>query len=155
MLFVPRQKGIGKDHFLKLNDKEEVIGIFKGEIHTFKRHWSQNRSLECHGEGCPVCALEPDRYPAFRFRINFITSKGDQWFAKVFEGGGEIYDSLVNLDKKFDLSKTVVEITRRGLKQNTKYDILPLANHVITPDLQAKINSVELIPLTANMEGIS
>lgn len=149
MLFEPRSKGLGKDSFLKLNDKEEVTGIFRGEIHTFRRHWtSSNRSQECTGENCPLCKADPENYPAFRFRINFVSNRDGQWFAKIFEGGGELYDSLTNLDRKFDLTKTIVEITRRGLKQNTKYDILPLVNHVLTKEMEAKIKSVSLLHLS-------
>jgi hypothetical protein len=148
MLFTPRQKGLGKENFLTLNDKEEVTGIFSGEIFTYKRHWSNNRSQECIGQDCPFCKAEPDKYPAFRFRINFITTKDGKWVSKIFEGGGETYDQLASLDRKFDLSKTIVEITRRGLKQNTKYDILPLTNQPITKEMETKIKGVTLLPLS-------
>lgn len=150
MLFVPRPKGLGKDNFLKLADKEEVTGIFAGEIYSFRRHWSQatQRSIECLGEGCQVCATDPESRASFRFRINFVTTKDGKWFPKIFEGGGELYDTLTGLDKKFDLSKTVVEITRMGMKQNTKYNVLPRIDQPITKDMEAKIKAVELLPLS-------
>jgi hypothetical protein len=148
MLFTPRPKGLGKDSFLKLNDKEEVAGLFRGEIYTFKRHWTNNQGVECQGENCQVCKVDPENYASFRFRINFITTINGQWVAKIFEGGGEIYDQLENLDRKYDLSKTVVEIIRRGLKQNTKYDILPM-NRPVTPEMEQKIKSVTLLALSA------
>lgn len=148
MLFTPRQKGLGKDNFLKLRDKEEITGLFRGEIYTFKRHWSNNQGVECVGEDCPVCKVDPENYPAFRFRINFITTIDGKWVAKIFEGGGELYDSLANLDRKFDLSKTVVEITRRGLKQSTKYDILPLVNEQVTSEMEKKLKEVDLLQLS-------
>lgn len=150
MLFTPRSKGLGSDSFLKLNDKEEVSGFFKGEIYKFYRHWANNRSIECVGAECPVCKVDPENKPGFRFRINFITTKEGHWFPKIFEGGGEIYDSLVNLDRKYDLTKTAVEITRRGLKQNTKYDILPLVNYPITKEIDAKLKSVSLLALSTD-----
>lgn len=149
MLFVPRPKGLGKDNFLKLGDKEEVTGIFRGEIYSFKRHWVNQRSAECIGEGCPICAADPENRPSYRFRVNFITTKDGKWIAKIFEGGGELYDTLANLDKKFDLAKTVVEITRRGMKQNTRYDVLPLVNQPLTAEMKAKIEAVALLPLSA------
>lgn len=152
MIFTPRSKGLGKENFLTLNDKEEVTGIFKGEIYTYKRHWSNNRSQECLGQDCPFCKADPENYPSFRFRVNFITTKDGQWCAKIFEGGGELYDLLTTLDRKCDLTKTIVEITRQGLKQNTKYMILPLVNQPITKEIEAKINSVSLLPLSSKIE---
>lgn len=154
MLFEPRAKGLGKDSFLKLNDKEEVTGIFRGEIHTFKRHWVGNRSQECTGQNCPFCTakIDPEKdkenYPAFRFRVNFVTTVNGEWVAKIFEGGGELYDQLTNFDRKFDLTKTVVEIARQGLKQNTKYHILPRIDQPITKEMEAKLKSVSLLALS-------
>lgn len=161
MMFEPRKKGLGKENFLSLNDKEEVTGLFRGEIYTFKRHWVSNRGTECIGEGCHFCrdddeynATEKDnskrRFPAFRFRVNFVTTKDGQWVAKIFEGGGETYDLLSSLDKKFDLAKTVVDIARRGLKQNTKYDILPRVDQPLTKEMSSKINAVPLLALSAD-----
>src|SRR4051812_37563347 len=102
MLFTPRAKGLGKDCFLKLKDQEEVTGIFCGEIYTFKQHWVTGKSLgECTGVGCLFCANDPSGYPSFRFRINFIVSQEKQLIAKIFEAGGEVYDTLASMDKKF------------------------------------------------------
>jgi hypothetical protein len=153
MLFTPRPKGMNKDNFLKLNDKEEVTGLFSGDIYTFRRHWDGNRGVECSGEGCGLCKTITDKYPAFRFRVNFLIASEGKVFPKIFEGGGETYDSLTNLDRKYDLSKTVVEITRRGLKMNTKYDFLPLVNQQITKELESKIKACELLPLSMKEDG--
>ena len=150
MLFTPRPKGLGSENFLKLNDKQEVTGIFQGGIYTFRRHWLNNRGSECPGEGCQICAADPEKnYPSFRFRVNFITTKDGKWVAKIFEGGGETYDILTNLDRKFDLTKTVVEIGRSGLKQNTKYNVIPLTNYPITKEMDAMIKAVTLLALSS------
>jgi hypothetical protein len=148
MLFMPRVKGLGKENFLNLNDQEEATGIFSGEIYTFKRHWLNNRGMECTGAGCPTCASDPENRPSFRFRVNFITLKNGQWVAKIFESGGELYDLLVSLDKKFNLSKVLTDITRRGLKQNTKYDILPRIDQPVSQEMEAKIKAVSLLQLS-------
>jgi hypothetical protein len=164
MMFIPREKGLGAENFLKLNDKEEVSGVFVGDLYRFKRHWVNGRGSECPGEGCSFCdadaqfnATEADlkkhRYAAFRFRVNFVTTKDGQWVAKIFEGGAETYDLLVSLDGKFDLSKTVVDITRMGLKQNTKYNILPRLDQPITKEMKSKIDSVTLIALVAEKKA--
>lgn len=153
MIFTPRPKGLGKDNFLKLRDKEEISGLFRGKPYTYKRHWLNNQSAECVGEDCPYCKADPEHSPAFRFRINFITTIDGKWVAKIFEGGGELYDQLCNLDRKYDLSKTVVEITRRGLKQSTKYDILPLVNEPVTPEIENRLKEVELLALFVDKSG--
>ncbi len=149
MMFTPRVKGLGADSFLKLNDKEEVTGVFMGDIYLFKRHWVANRGNECIGEGCPFCAADPEAFPSFRFRVNFVTSREGQYIAKIFEGGGETYDLLVSHDKKFDLRKTVVDITRMGIKQNTKYNILPRLDQPITKEMEVKVKAVTLLALVA------
>jgi hypothetical protein len=149
MLFKPRQKGLGSENFLKLNDREEVSGFFRGEIYSFRRHWHEGRGVECTGNDCPICAIAPENKPASRYRINFVTSKDGQWIPKIFEFGNEIYDSLVDKDKKYDLLKTAVEITRRGLKTNTKYEILPLVNYPVTKEIEAKLKNVTLLPLSS------
>ena len=158
MLFTPRPKGLGKENFLKLNDQEEVTGIFKGDIHTFKQHWANGKSFECVGQECSYCkcrgqdcSCEGDskkHYPGFRFRINFVTPNEGQWKAKIFEGGGELYDFLTSLDKKFDLTRTLIDITRRGMKQETKYDILPRVDQPITQEMAAKIQAAPLLALS-------
>ena len=163
MLFTPREKGLGKENFLKLGDGEEVTGIFRGEIYRLKKHWSASRSIECIGFGCPVCPAEAEsnakekdekkhRFAMFRFRVNFVTTINGQWVAKIFEGGGELYDTLTNLDKKFDVTKTVVDISRQGMKQNTKYQITPRPDQPLTADIESMINSVRLHGLSTKAE---
>jgi len=148
MLFTPRLKGLGKENFLRLGDQEEATGIFKGEIYTFKQHWVDGRGSECSGPGCQMCANDPEHYPAFRFRVNFILSNNGQLAAKIFEGGGGIYDSLVNLEKKFDLSKTIIDISRSGTKKNTKYQILPRSDIPVTQEMESKFKSIQLHQLS-------
>lgn len=148
MMFAPRPKGLGKDSFLKLQDKEEVTGMFRGDIYQFKRHWMNNRGVQCEGEKCQYCAADPKNFPSFRFRVNFITSKDGKYVAKIFESGGETYDFLSSLSKKYDLSKTVIDITRMGLNTNTKYMVMPRADVPVTKEFEAKIAAVELLALT-------
>lgn len=143
MMFTPRQKGIGKDNFIKLQDRESVIGVFVGEIFTFKRHWINDRGEICQGgkEKCQFCKDDPKTYPSFRFRVNFIN---DTMCAKIFEGGGEAHDALCLLDKKYDLSKTLVEIIRKGKGTRTTYDFEILTDQKVPTD----ISKVSLLSLS-------
>jgi hypothetical protein len=151
MMFKPRPKGMGKDNFLKLANGEEVSGVFRGEIYTFRNHWrgKGTPSLECSGADCAVCATKPEKGPSFRFRINFITSKDGKWIAKIFESGGDVYDDLARLDKKFDLSTTVVDLSRTGVDKETRYNVLPRKDIPLTKEMEAQINAVPLLALSA------
>ena len=155
-MFPPRPKGLGKENFLKLSDQEEVTGIFRGELITFKKHWVHGASTECLGSSCGICKEDPKNYPMFRFRINFIVFKKNQWEAKIFEAGGGVYDLLTSLNKKMDLSQVLIEITRRGMKQNTKYDFLPRTDIPISQEMKKQIQAMELLPLSSGVsQGVS
>lgn len=153
MMFAPRPKGLGKDNFLKLGDKEEVTGLFRGEIYSYRHHWQNRRGVECIGPDCQYCKETTEEgkpnYPRFRFRVNFVTTKDGKWVAKIYEGGGEIYDQLVSLDRKFDLSKTVIDISRSGTGANTKYNIIPRLDIPLNDEMKKQLEAVELLPLTS------
>jgi hypothetical protein len=156
MLFQPRPKGLGKDNFVKLGDGQEIMGVFRGTPHTFRQHWINNQSTECIGAECPLCKAEQSkaepRKPSFRFRINLITTVDGKYVPKIFEGGGELYDDLVDLDKKFNLAATPVSIMRRGLKKDTRYSIIPRADKPVTKEMEELISQVKLLPLCAQGE---
>jgi hypothetical protein len=145
MMFTPRPKGLGKDNFVKLNDRESLLGIFRGDIYTFKRHWANNKSETCTGAECPICKVDAKNYPSFRFRINFLT---DNMLPKIFEGGAETYDALTEVDKSSDLAKCLVQITRRGLSKKTSYEFEAQVKTPITKEARAKIDSIPLLPLS-------
>lgn len=144
MMFAPRSKGPGKDNFLKLNDRESVNCLFRGDFYKFRAHWENNRTVECPGkETCIICKNDPEAYPSFKCRMNLIT---DDLVSKVWEVGGEVYDTLCVLDKEHDLSKTFVKITRRGLKTKTSYE-LDVIDQEVPTKIMEKINAIPLLPL--------
>lgn len=160
MLFAPRPKGLGSENFLKLSDGEEITGLFKGGIYTFKKHWAAGRGIECSGDGCDTCKAEAEfnatvtdskkkKFPAFRFRINFIISKDGKWLAKIFEHGGKTYDLLTKLNSKVDLTSTFIDITRHGSGQGTEYSFFHRSDEPLTKEMKAKIDAVELLALCA------
>lgn len=151
MMFKPRPKGLGKDNFLKIEDGGEVTGVLKGEVHAFRKHWMGGNmpSVECPGKDCPVCATNPPKGAAPRYRVNFITSKDGQWSAKIFEFGNELYDQFFALNKKFDIANIVLDIGRTGKDKNTRYNILARPDIQITKEMRAKIDAVPLLALSA------
>ena len=152
MLFTPRKKGISTENFIRLQDGQEVTGIFAGMPDTFKIHWLNNKTSICE-DGCSVCRDFPDNKPKFRFRINLVTQENGKWIPKIFEGGGPLFDDLVAKDAKFGLHKTLIEISRRGTKADTKYEVLPRLDIVVTPEMIKEIKTVKLHVLTQQKEA--
>jgi hypothetical protein len=144
----------GKD-FLSLKDGTSVRGVFAGEPHEFKQHWSSaGRSVLCTAdltavpcEGCKVS----DTPPNFRFSLNFILNENGVYVAKVWQQGWKVYKQLRALNEDYKLDRTVVKITRTGsTKNDTSYAVLPLPGEagVVTPALLEQLLKVRLIELT-------
>lgn len=140
--------GGGKD-FLKLKDKDEVRGSFRGEVTEFYSHWKAGGGVVCPGrDKCALCQSgKKEDKASFRFRLNFITreTEGGPLVAKVFEQGWTVYETLRDLNKDYKLEETIVKISRKGSgPKDTSYSILPIKEWMIKPDLEAKL---ALVPL--------
>jgi len=134
--------GAKKDDFIRLKDKESIVGIFFGNPIDFESHWIGDRSETCSGDDCDICA--EGREPTFKFRINFITRINGALESKIFESSGETYEGLKVLHKKYDLEKYTVEITRNGSGTKTKYIIMPLPDGKIGEAVWSKLKEVPL-----------
>lgn len=144
--------GIDSKHFVKLkNDKDSIVGIFRGEPHLFRQHWINKRSFLCsENSECEHCKSK--NKSTFRFRINFITKENNVYVAKVFEQGFTVYGLLKSLhETDYPLEKTVLRITRSGTGQDTTYTILPIPKGEVTPELEKMLASVQLHDL-GNLE---
>jgi len=142
--------------FLKINDKESVIGLFRGDPYEFRQHWENKKGILCEGDECRHC-LEDDkknamdggkRKPSFRFRINFVLYdvSGD-WKMNIIEQGWNFYNDLKALHEgDYNLERTLVKITRNGTGNMTKYTILPV-NRLITDQDMERIAAVKLLPM--------
>jgi hypothetical protein len=143
---------LGGQFFVKLKDKESVVGVFRGEPYDFKQHWLSTRSQMCQGTNCPEC--QKGTKPSFRFRLNFVVSENGKYASKIFEQGRAVYNDLASLNNSgYALEKTIVKITRTGTDKATKYTILPLPapQGTLTPDKEKLIAAVTLHDL-ANVE---
>ncbi len=149
MMFKPRQKGSSIKNLLKLKDGESFTGVFQGEPRTFFQHWSDGHSAPCTRNeegGCDACKAGDKG--SFRFRVNLVAFTDGAWGARVFEGGGMVYDQLVGLAKEYDLAVTKVRISRTGSKMNdTRYTIMPTKDSVLPAEVLASIARVQLNPL--------
>ena len=145
----PRSSVSKKDGvFISLKDGEKIEGVFKGEPHIFKQHWTNKKSILCEGKDCLLC-LEGDT-PKFRFKINLITLDKEGFYTpRIFEQGYGTYTEMKALHEgEYELDKTVVSITRRGEGTDTRYKILPVKNQ-LPEDKIALLDKVPLLDLKA------
>lgn len=145
-----------KSSFMKFKDGQKVVGVFKGDIFTFKDHWVGGRSERCsQSDDCTLC--KSGNKPKFRFHLNFLTQENGEWTAKIFAGGWKIYQTLKGLhESDYNLEKTIVSITRHGsTKDDTVYMILPIKDSDVTPEREAILSRVKLLDLDSNKKDES
>lgn len=137
--------------FLKVESgKPPVAAIFRGTPYLFQCHYNMatKRSAECIGDGCPECKISQ---PKDRFRVNAIVrDENGGYVAKIFEGNGFTYDSVVSLIKAgYEIEKTVLMISKTGVGQQSKVIITPTPKP-ITPEASSIIEKLPLLPLTSD-----
>ncbi len=138
--------GLASKDFVRLKDKESIIGVFRGDPHSFKQHWKDKKSTPCTGTGCLLCQdKDPKTAKAgFRFRLNFITRENGEYVCKIFEQSWAVYLDLKTLHSDYPLNKHVVKITRNGSDNTTRYNIMPQPNGLIKPEVEAQISKIQL-----------
>lgn len=124
---IPKGDGNG-GVFLRFQDGESKIGVFRGEIHEFFQYWEGNKSQV-------VSADHPKAKS--RFRLNFVTKEDGVMKAFIFDFPTTVYNSLAELAEEYDLEKTAVKITRRGIGKDTLYMIIPAKDQPTPPQLKA------------------
>lgn len=111
----------GHSKFVKLNDGDSVKGVCRGEVYEFHMKWENNKSETV---GPMAIGAKP------RFRINFVVLEGSKLTAKILEFGPQISNQFYELSQEYDLSKTMVKITRKGEKLETEYIVIPVPQPV-------------------------
>lgn len=141
-------KGLGSQSFIKLKDKERISGVFAGDPFTFRDHWTGQRGEMCTANGGVCKHCENGNKPKFRFHLNFITKdQGGGYVPKIFAGGWTVYSSLKLLNEEYDLSNTIVSITRNGNGTDTTYLIMPTKESKVSEALQAELAKIQLLEL--------
>ncbi len=132
----------GPNHFIKLKDGESVSGVCRGEIYEAFLVWDNKQKTEVP-EGTPGAK--------FRFSVNFIVKDGSSYVAKILDGGTSIYKQLAALAEDYDITQTVVKITRQGNGLDTEYSVLPAPpKQQVTKEAMTFIETVELHKLGDN-----
>lgn len=133
----------GNKSFIKLKDKESVVGIFRGEMHEFFSVWENNRTRVVE-EGTPGAG--------FRFRVNFFVKEGTTFTPKIFEGGVTVYNQLAELHEEYNLEETAIKITRNGTGTDTTYTIIPMKQAPSKETLKF-LAAAELLPLESTKQN--
>lgn len=133
-------KGDGK--FLRLEDGQSVKGVFQGNPVVFWVLWKNNKSII-------VSEGTPESKP--RFKINFITKENGSLVAKIWEGSMTTYRMLKDIHEEFNLSQTMVKISRSGSGKETVYNVLPTRDALDSKALK-QIQAVKLHDLTVKPE---
>jgi hypothetical protein len=128
-----RESG-GISNYLKLGDGQSVEGVFRGEVFEFYQDWPKG--------GMKKIYSEPTEGASLRFRANFVVYEDGKYIARVFDFGVTVYNVLADIAENYDIEKTKIKITRRGIEKQTQWMILPLGA------IEAKIlKSVALVEL--------
>jgi hypothetical protein len=117
--------------FIKLEDGGEITGVFRGEPYCFYQKFGDPTEL-------------PDYRPGynFKFRIAMVVKDGDEYVAKIFQGGSRVRDMLLDNKEENGLD-CAYKIKRTGSgKDNTRYTFFA-KSQLLDADIEA-INLVEL-----------
>jgi len=144
MNFKADPKTDGGGDFLKLKDKESVVGVFRGEPLEYYAKWDGKKSSKCD---------PTDAKARFRFRINIVVTDGGSLKSLIWEQGPLVYKQLKAINADYLLEKHFMKITRHGSTVNdTEYMVMPVPNGALTPEKEAAANAVHLQDLKAGLE---
>jgi hypothetical protein len=130
-------EGTSAANYLKVLDGQSVKGVPQGELFCFWQKWPQGGMKEVFAEP------QPGASP--RYKINVVVHEDGALVAKVFEFGPRVYDSFAAISEELDLSKTKIQISRKGSAKATAWTIIPLGP-VDAKTLKA-VAAVQLNPL--------
>ena len=137
--------GLGSENFIKLADKEKVIGLLAGETYVFSDHWTGLRYELCGGEVCNYC--KTGNKPKTRFRVNMLVKNGDTFTAKIFTGGATVANQLNELNTEYPLENTFISIVRNGTGMNTSYGVMPVKDGAVSAKQRAVLDKIPLLEL--------
>lgn len=126
MLQNPKEVGAkGESPFIKIEPNETIrlliLATDKTDWVFFKKDFESMKTY-------PATEVVPGDNVKWRFRVNVVPAEaGKEPQAKIFEHGAMVYEQLFDLSKEYDLSQTVIAITRTGSGLRTTYKIMPAA----------------------------
>lgn len=140
--------GPGANEFIKLKDGDSVIGALRGDEYIFYTHWVDGRTQLCKkamgiSQECPHCAAG-ERAKA-RFRFNMVVKQDDgDLKMKILDQSAGLFQELKTLHSEWDLSKTIIKISRTGSGVNdTSYSVVPTKQQ-IDEELEKKFSALDM-----------
>lgn len=128
-----------KSMYIRLKDRESVIGVLAGDLHEFAQIWKDGKSTD---------VPEGTAGASFRFRVNMLVKEGSSYVAKVFEQGVTVYKTLSEIAADWPIESTVIKITRSGSSiSDTSYSITPQKQE-LTPETLAHLKTIKLHDLS-------
>lgn len=131
---MPNREGNGISNYLKMDDGQNVTGVFRGEVHEFYQTWPPGGQKQIFD--VPTTGASP------RFKANFVMHEDGKFVAKVWEFGLTVYNQLAEISENYNIEETKVKITRRGVSKSTQWMIIPLGP--VDKKALAPIKAVEL-----------
>lgn len=136
------------EDFVRIKDKESIIGVLRGEPIDFYSHWNDKFSEPCPGRAtCELC--KAGSKGKFQFRLNIVIEENGVCVAKILELGRSVYDMLSALSADYDLERTKIKISRKGsTRDDTEYAVIPVPRGEVDDILNAKLEAVQLHDLS-------
>lgn len=134
----------GGGNYLRMKDGDSFKVVLQGDPYEFSTLWEQGKSR-----------VVPDGTPkaSFRFRINAVLKEDGKYVAKIWEQGARVYKALKALADDYDLSQTVLKVTRSGsTKDDTSYAVVPMPGGVDS-NVQREITKIKLHDLVDKSNG--
>lgn len=132
----PEKEPSAGKNFLKIGDGKSVVGIFRGDIHTYYQVFENGRyrvvpSTDANGK--------------FAFKVNFIVNENGSYVSKIFQGNYYDYQALRELNEEHDgLEKICVQVSQTGERQTKRLSFLVKTKQ--KPD-EKKLATVEMYDL--------
>lgn len=143
--------------FLKIEDKQQVVvRVLSEEPFSRWTHWinSAKRSFTCLGKGCPVCEIIRNdkangataRYSSQKKHSLLIWNYGTKQI-EILEQGNDFFSDLLTFVQDPDLGDLRgydLKITRKGVKKDTSYTVIPGIKKPICEEALTAFNEAQI-----------
>lgn len=131
----------GSSRFLKIKSGESVKGVCRGEVYEFYQKWENGKSIS---------SLKPQQGFRPKWRVNFIVFEAGAPKSKILEFGPMISNQLAALSEDYNLSETIIKISKTGSGMDTDYSVIPLKDKPFGEYVELQIldlkESAQVIP---------
>lgn len=128
--YTPRSQPGGGGEYLRLADGDDVTLTVLSEYPLERRrHWVNNQSQDCTGEGCLLCATGIKT--SLRWTVQVQARDGE----KVWELSNAVCNQLETIAQALGaLQNLRVRVIRQGTGKRTRYTLLPITP--MTPGME-------------------